>query len=37
MTISGSEPVSAEDLALALGAGGGRLRESGTGPSAWMI
>ena len=36
MTISGSEPVSAEDLALALGTGGGPW-ESGTVPSAWMI
>lgn len=36
MAISGGEPVSAEDLALAFGTGGGSLRESGAGPSAWM-
>ena len=37
MTVSGNEPVSAEDLALAFGTGGGRPWESGTVPSAWMI
>ena len=37
MTVNGSEPVSAEDLALAFGTGGGSLRESGTDPSAWTI
>ena len=31
MAVSGTEPVSAADLALALGTGGS-LRESGTGP-----
>ena len=32
MAVSGTEPVSAADLALALGTGGGALRESGTRP-----